>query len=156
MRKFTDAGGNDWEIVLDVTQIKRLLDGCKVDLRLPDPAAMRSLLIDPILLADALFTLCSGQAQSRQLDSEAFGRLLRGDSLEAASVALLEEWADFFPRSRRTVLTAALAKGREVETLLTDRAMETIRLADPNELMRRLSGDSSGSSRAPSESIPAA
>ena len=90
---------------------------------------------DPILLCDVIFVICKVEADQHGIDDEYFGRAMSGDAIDHATTSLLEELVDFFPKSRRALLSKALAKFRHLET----KAIELVdkQLDDP-ELERKL------------------
>src|SRR4051812_25554865 len=98
MRSFKDKERRDWELVVDVGQIKRVRDLVKVDLYRIDTESER-LFGDPVLLVDTLYVLCKTQCESRKFTDEDFGRGLDGDSLHEASNAVMDAVIDFFPSS---------------------------------------------------------
>jgi hypothetical protein len=113
---------------------------------------------DPILLCDVLFAVCRPQAEAAGVTDEDFGRAMAGDAIEAATTALLEDLADFFPGTKRRVLHKVLGKltafqqqaARLAEERLDSQAVETM-------LASTLvgSGPSSGSLPGPSGLTPA-
>lgn len=129
MKPFKDNKGRQWEIDVNVSSIRRVKDvtGIRLD---GDQQELAVKLNDVINLCNVLFVLCKPQADAQGVTDEQFGESLAGDVLGAAVDALREAITDFFPSRQRTVMTAALAKAREVETALIDRAGR--RVADLN------------------------
>jgi acyl-CoA reductase-like NAD-dependent aldehyde dehydrogenase len=56
------------------------------------------------------------QADERDINDEAFGELLVGDTIELAAAALVRGIADFFPKDRRAVLDRLWAATRRTRT----------------------------------------
>ncbi len=158
MRTFTDALNRSWSIEITVATLKRVRALTTVDLMdIVSGTLIDRLLADPVLLGDVLYACVKSQADERKLTDEDFGRALAGDCIEAATVALLEALALFFPNPRRRVLEKLLHKLAgwraqaiaAAEARLDDPALEqtvAMALAAP--------GSSSGSVRASSASTP--
>lgn len=157
MKSFKDNQDRTWEVAVNVSAVKRVLDLCQVDLRLPNPEVLERLGGDVILLVNVLYVLCKSQADRQGVSDEQFGEALAGDALEQATNAFAEAWADFFPQSRRSVLNAALAKGRDVDRRVAELAVTEIAGQDVELLAKQLiSGKEPGPSPASSASTPEA
>ena len=130
MPTFTDTEARTWTLSLNVTTAKRLkAQGLDLIDALDD--ALERLIGDPMLLADTLWSLCQTQAKERDIDEEAFGSALGGDSIDQATTALLEAIAGFFPSHRRAAMRHALTKLERYQQIASE---ETIaRLDDPAE-----------------------
>jgi hypothetical protein len=123
MHTFKDNAGREWTLALNVTAVRRIRDLAKVDLLdFSEGRIFARLADDPVLLADALYAALKPDADAKGVSDEEFGRALAGDAIEAATGALLEELADFFPSRRRALLAKGLAKVRRLEDLLLERA----------------------------------
>lgn len=112
-KQFTDATGRAWPVPVNVSTIKRardLVDVNLLDIVADNGALMQKLSTDPIVLCNVLYCLCKDQADREGLTDYQFGELLAGDCLEAATLALLEGLADFFPKAKRELLRTALGK----------------------------------------------
>ncbi len=157
MKMFRDSDGRSWEVVLNVAQMKRVRAALGVDLAnviaLGKDGAVRVDLLDriandPCLLVDILWVLVEGQAKERGVTDEGFGSALAGDSIDAATRALLDELVEFFPGAKRLFLAKAVELSRKFAgewTSVLEKA-----LADP-ELERRI-GESMRSSPSSPES----
>ena len=130
MSQFTDTQGRTWTLAITVADAKRLrAQGLDLIDALDD--ALERLIGDPMLLADTLWSLCRTQAHDRDIDEEAFGSALGGDSIDQATTALLEAIAGFFPSHRRAAMRHALTKLERYQQIASE---ETIaRLDDPAE-----------------------
>jgi hypothetical protein len=160
MKTFHDSTGRSWTVALNVGVLKRVRSLCDVDLMAAvEGKLVERLVSDPVLLCDVLYAVCQEEAEAKNVSDEEFGRLLAGDVIDAATTALLEELVDFFPKRRREVLRTALTK---LETLQEKSVKAAMVFLESPELDRRVdqaiadvlgpetSGDSSGSSQAPS------
>jgi hypothetical protein len=160
MHTFKDTLGREWAIALNVTAVRRIRDLAKVDLLdFTEGRIFARLADDPVLLADVLYATLKPDADAKGVSDEEFGRALAGDAIEAATGALLEELADFFPSRRRQVLAKGLAKVKELETLLLDRAEARIDAVDGAALAKVLdeslpAGKSSTASPASLDATP--
>lgn len=101
MKQFTDNAGRTWTIAINVSAIKRVRDLLKIDLlEIVEGALLERLIRDPVLLCDVVYVVCKPEADTQGVDDEDFGRALAGDAIERATVALLEDLADFSPSPR--------------------------------------------------------
>ena len=105
MAKFKDADGREWAVRVDVTGVRHVRE-IDVDLGDISKAADNMLLFanDPCILCNVLFVLCEDQAKARNVSDEDFGRLLAGDVIYEATVALEEATINFFPPQKRSLL----------------------------------------------------
>lgn len=158
MHTFTDARGRAWDVVIDVSAIKRvkgLLGLNLYDLVDDGAKGLGELLGDPCKLVDVIYVLCREQCQAQGLSDEDFGRGFSGDSLEAAGEAFVEELLSFFPnRQARTSLRKLIGKGREAGRLMLEQTDADVDEIDPAALVAKWR-DSSGAVPASSASTPA-
>lgn len=156
MRQFTDKNGRAWQVVVNVATIKRVKDLLKIDL-LGDENAIKTLLVDIMVLVDVVFVVVKPQADAAGVTDLQFAEAMGGDSLDGATVALLEELTDFFPSARRAAIKSLVARFRGLEEEVMRRV--TKRIDDPavtEAVMRDLEtlGATSTASPASSESTP--
>jgi len=158
MKTFTDNEGRTWEISINVATIRRLRDALGVDLlKIVEPGndLLERFSTDPVLLADCIFVLCREQARQRNISDEQFGQALAGDAIDAATSAFLEELVNFFPTSKRLLLTKILEKVRQATEKLTQAVSERIDQINVEKIvarsMQEVSGSSSTSSQVSSE-----
>ena len=160
MKTFADNAGRTWTVAINVDcirRVKKLLDVNLLDAI--EGKLIEQLVSDPVLLCDVIYVICKPEADAQSVSDEEFGRAMAGDAIDAATNALLEELADFFPSGKRQVLRKALAKLKVLEAKSIDLANK--RLDDPG-LMKRMEkeleqpevtpGSSSGNSPELSES----
>jgi hypothetical protein len=158
MRTFADNAGCTWTVTVNVEAVKRVRGLLSVDLlEVLDGKLLERLAADPILLCDLVYALCKPEADAKGVTDEEFGRAMAGDAIDGATVALMEELVDFFPKGRRELLARALEKLRLLEARVVEAALR--KLESPalerelDEELARLTG-SSGSSLASSASTP--
>ena len=122
MRIFKDRNGQDWQIVLNVNQMKRIRAALGIDLvnviTLDREGAVKVDMIDriandPCLLVDILWVLVQDQARTLNVTDEQFGTALAGDAIESATKAFLDELVDFFPGAKRLFLQKAVGLARK-------------------------------------------
>ena len=150
MKIFKDANGGEWSFELTAFEFKRTRDKFG-DLLDPDYCYNKTR--DAVFLVDLLFELVGEQAAKRGIDAAAFARLFKGDAVESARQAFLEEYVAFFPSRARERLSETIAKidrGREL-TAIAGAANLTEELA---RLERSVFADSSSSSPESPDSIP--
>ena len=145
MRTFTDNAGRTWTLAINVDTIRRVRALVDVDLlEAVEGKLIERLAADPILLCDVIYVICKPEADGRSITDEDFGRSMAGDAIDLATTSLLEELVDFFPKSRRQLLSKALAKFRQLETKaieLVDKQLDDPQLEQKltSQLERRLS-----------------
>lgn len=137
MRTFQDKIGRSWTISINVSVMKRVRALCGIDLfniveiddkQNPKADLLERLSSDPILLVDVIFAVCKEEADERNVTDEDFGRSMSGDSIDAATDALLDEIVDFFPTAKRQVLQNLLTATRRFRAA-TEKQLNTL-LAD--------------------------
>ena len=120
MKSFTDNTGRTWTLVVNVATVKRVRALCGVDLNSvievedgkPSAKLLERLSSDPVLLVDVLYAVCKPECDQRGVSDEDFGAAMAGDSVEAATDALLDEVIDFFPETKRRAFRKILSASR--------------------------------------------
>lgn len=132
MHKFTDTAGRAWIASLNVGTLKKARDLAGVDLAaVSGGEVFRKLAADPVLLCTALYAISRPEAEGATAPPlDEFLAAMDGDTIAAATDALVEEVVGFFPRPVRERLLRAIAAAKEQ----AERAQE--------EAMRRLDGTS--------------
>lgn len=110
MPSFKDTNGREWLVTLNVAQVKRVRERLGVNLADLQEGNLLVRLADPVTLVDVLFVLVQPQADENNVTDEQFAASLGGDTLSAASTALLEALCDFFPQPIRLMLRKVLAQ----------------------------------------------
>lgn len=136
MASFRDASGRDWRVRISVETLRRVKsEHLQVDLlELAGGPLLGRLASDPVLLGDLLATICEKEITDRGLSLSEFGELLAGDTIDAATEALLSAMVDFLPESRRRLLSTARDKMRTAETATIRRAQALIDSIDPEQI----------------------
>ncbi|MEX2187955.1 MAG: hypothetical protein WD875_14210 [Pirellulales bacterium] len=133
MPSFKDTNGREWLVTLNVAQVKRVREQLRINLADLQEGDLLSRLADPVTLVDVLFVLVQPQADDINVSDEQFATGLGGDTLTAASTALLEALCDFFPDPQRMllrkVLRATTVKRAEAITLIETEGDAMIRTA---------------------------
>ena len=159
MRIFKDRDGQDWQIVLNVNQMKRIRAALGIDLvnviTLDREGAVKVDMIDriandPCLLVDILWVLVGEQARAISVTDEQFGAALAGESIENATRAFLDELVDFFPGAKRLFLKKAVELSRKFGGEMTEALGKA--LEDP-ELERRVEESMRSSASSPASSV---
>ncbi len=107
MKIFKDADGAEWCVDLTVWDFKRTRDAFG---DLLDPGKFWETSSDYVRLVDLLFVLCDKTAQERGLDAKAFAVKFKGDAIERARRALVDEYVDFFPETVRVGLRDSIER----------------------------------------------
>ena len=159
MKVFKDTNGQDWQIILNVLQMKRVRAALGIDLvnviTLDKDGAVKVDLIDriandPCLLVDILWVIVQDQAKSIGVTDEQFGSALVGDAIERATAAFLDELVDFFPGARRLFLKKAVDLARKYAgewTTVLAKALES------PELEKKIAESMSSSPSSPGSSV---
>ncbi|MCX5673932.1 MAG: hypothetical protein NTX87_02890 [Planctomycetota bacterium] len=163
MKPFTDSQGRTWNVVVNVSAIKRVRDVLGVDLLdVANGELLSRLADDPCVLVDVLFALCKPEADAKGITDEDFGRGMVGGVLDEASAALMKELLDFFPNAQRARALGRMAKKiAEQEAALAQAAeamkplIEAARETPATQMADLPPGNSSGASPASSASTPA-
>lgn len=137
MASFQDATGRAWRVRISVETLRRVKSDqhLQVDLlELAGGPLLGRLASDPVLLGDLLATICEKEITDRGLTEAEFGELLAGDTIDAATEALLSAMVDFLPESRRRLLSTARDKMRTAETATIRRAQALIDAIDPEQI----------------------
>lgn len=139
MAQFVDANGQQWELVVTVTSVKRVRELLGVDLGnmfSGDPPLLTRLDMDIVLLFDVIFALVKPQADSRGVSDEEFVALLPGEASVAARDAFWKAVLDFFLQFRRPDVVAAIRKQTAITNETINRLaarMETLSVEDTAE-----------------------
>lgn len=147
MATFRDNLNRNWTVEITLSTVRRVKSLCDVDIlaETGNGKLFERLASDPILLCDVLYAVCKPQLDKANVTDEDFGASLAGDSIAAATDALLQGIVDFFPSARRALLQKILDKSRELDSAMM-RASEEKLDAAMADVMGRISGATSGSS----------
>jgi hypothetical protein len=143
MLSFKDKLGRQWICRVDVAAIRRVRALCNLDLANsivvhPDGTAdtnvLQALASDPCLLVDTVFAVCKDQADRLAVTDVQFAEGLDGDTIEAATLALMEGIVEFFPLPKRRLLTKILDVVKQqrqqeqtrLETMEQDGTLDTL------------------------------
>ncbi|MBE7465502.1 MAG: hypothetical protein HS116_18650 [Planctomycetes bacterium] len=158
MRTFKDNAGRTWTVSVDVDAIRRVRTALQVNLASAELAqVLERLLSDPVLLCDVLFVVCKPEADKLGVSDVDFGRAMAGDAIEAGTLALLEELANFTPNPRDRARVKRLLQAMQQLAERTRDAAETRlerEIENALSATTATSGPSSGSSPASSASTP--
>lgn len=103
MKSYKDAKGVTWDLVLTVQSARKIRSRLNVDVL--DNNSLAAATGDPLVCCDILWVLCEDQAATRGVSEDQFYvGVIEGETFEDASVALLEELADFFLRLGRRLM----------------------------------------------------
>ena len=139
MKSFTDKNGESWDLDLNIGAAMRLKSRLDIDIENvvtfdksnnpEDVSLLERIAEDSILLFNVIFILCEKQVQDRKLTQEQFAERFTGDTIEAATDALLDEIVNFSRPAKRKVLQRL----RQISKEYSDRAGKQLDqvLADP-------------------------
>lgn len=135
MARFSDSGGNSWELSLTIGAVARVRSATnkRIDLLKPDSEVegrklFDLLLDDPVEAWAVIWHVIEPQAIERGITAEKFGELMAADCMLEAQEVFLMEWTDFFQKSQRADEAAALGvmirAKRKLRTTLTARVAQ--------------------------------
>lgn len=136
-KKFNDADGREWTVLVTVPDLRRVRKELGVDLLKMGGDVFKRLMQEEELLVDVISVLLTPEIEKRGLDAEGFARALRGDALEEATRAVLESLIDFFPKGRRAAMRAALEKTDQLLEKTEGHALTLIRSGKLDSLAER-------------------
>lgn len=114
MARFKDSQGQEWEITIDVVEIRRVREAMGVDLGLL--GNILDLDEDVVKFADVLWVLCEEQAKKPGLDRDQFQRRIVGDVIQDAKNAIRNAYLFFCPTWQREAIEKAVEKLRREAT----------------------------------------
>ncbi|KKL70195.1 hypothetical protein LCGC14_2107340 [marine sediment metagenome] len=120
MPTFKDDKGRDWRVHVDlpaIVNVREIDTEEPIDLGSLKDMASNNIRMgdDTCLLCAVLFVVCEEQAKERELDYVKFSKLILGDVIEEATLALEEATISFFPQSRRSLLQRLQKKVNKVQ-----------------------------------------
>lgn len=156
MKTFRDINGRDWALTIDVNSIERVIDLCGINLlKLFDGKfeQLAALFGDHFKLLDILWALVGRQSTDGATDDEraaiaaerkAFRGAIKGDSLEAAANALVDEVIDFFPDpKRRQALRDFMTTSWKATDLVLENAIKELSAVTPEALLSAIASQES-------------
>jgi len=111
MTKFRGASGREWDIHLTLGKIKEIKSKHGIDLLAPWDGQVINEITDNILVFAEIMSV--SVALSSVAEAELLADDLRGEALEAAVTAFVEELSDFFLAGKRELLLLMYRKGME-------------------------------------------
>lgn len=156
---FRDTNGRLWAVTVTIGTARRVRSLTSVDLLalIDNPTELAALAADPVRLVDLLYAVVKPEADLAGITDEAFGESLAGDSIDAATSALLEALIDFFPEARRRILRRITDRATQALDTTRTQLAELIDSGKLDQLIDQAltAGPTSGDSPDPSGSIPA-
>lgn len=137
MLTFSDTEGKEWNVHINVDTLRRVKSMLDVNLMdMLKGGLFERLSSDVIFVCDLLYVVCKPQADQRSISSAQFGETLRGDVIEKAVDAMLEDFLNFCPNARdRKNLATALAKSRMITDEVRTKIGEVLENIDPKTLL---------------------
>ena len=138
MSRFIDAADRAWDLTLtsgDMRRVKSAL-GLYLPDMVKDQTVLAKLTNDMELLAETLLLCTQRQRESQGVDNDAFLDALNGDTIEAATNALVLAVIDFFPPAQRRPLKAGWAATQRGMNAASDEATAKIEAIDVEAVAR--------------------
>ena len=133
MKVFEDAKGRAWPISITVSAIRRIRETTDIDFGNPNTLAdgntLARLSTDMVLLADVLYAALLPDITAKNIAKDDFCDAICGDTLNAATYALLEAVSDFFPKAQGNLLKKVLQSAKTEQEKLAKQAMEELEKA---------------------------
>lgn len=141
MRTFKDTEGVDWKLSIDMQSAMLIRTEVGIDiLDIAEGKDLTQISGDLLVLGAVLWLLVVEQAVTLNLDEKQFFRRLDGDAIEAATVALVAECLDFFPKEKRALLKSAWDKIKNVEAKGVQKAMTLLETTTDEEFEKLVTG----------------
>lgn len=143
METFKDKNGTVWSIELNVGSARKVKSDCGIDLLNTiaidanglNVNLLDALATDSYLLVSVLVSLCRKQMDERRVAEEDFYELFDGDSIQCAVDALIKEVINFFPPSKRKILSMIYEKVQSFRASAEQRLEETWKNTDLQETL---------------------
>lgn len=107
---FKNADDVSFDVKITIKTIKDLRNILSIDLLETTGKVVAQLSEDPIMLADVLYVCCKEEAEKKDISDEKFGIGLRGEAIDSAVNAFIEEFINFFPKQKAALLRRATNK----------------------------------------------
>ncbi len=141
MKTFKDTQDRSWEICINVASLKRVRTMLGIDLPSLWEDGMKplaKLLGNACDLVDVLYVLVKPEADRRGVTDEQFGSAFKGDVLDAAEDAFMQEFIDFFPKAKATNLRKITTEARKLMEMIQDRTVQALEKIDTATLEKQL------------------
>lgn len=137
MHKFTDQQGREWKIALTYGLLQRVKEELGIDLLdIRQSANAQRLQFDLPGFVNLLYFACDAKGQG--IDEQSFWDGFGGDVFDEAYAAFQEEYTDFFPKSQRSLMKAALGKTAQTVGLAMEAANQEIEATDTSETIAKM------------------
>ena len=110
MSVFRDSNGDEWRVYFDAFALADVRKETGIDLADITAGGWQVVETDAAAVGRILAVVCSDEIKARKMNGRQFSRLIRGEAIEAGRNALIDEGADFFPRSEWSAIRANLQK----------------------------------------------
>jgi hypothetical protein len=163
MHVFKDTEGRAYSIEVNVLAIKKVRAHCNInlldvlDVEQGSEGLLARLADDPVLLAEILYAICVPDQEKTGESENAFMAAMAGEVVEQATMALLEEIADFFPKAKGALLRKVLEMARGQERKAVEAIEQMLQSGELEQgLQEAMSGSAPPSMKSPesSESTP--
>lgn len=165
MRLFTDKNGAEWQLVIDVAGVGRVMGMTGVNLYKAfdiDEEGnwlsedMRRMNDDIFLRASVVHALCAPQAAAREISRDQFIAALNMETLDKLWEGdFLRELLDFFPPAKRKLAETMLTALEQAGEAMQKQAMEALERKIAAAGISPSGTETSSASAAPSASAPA-
>jgi len=109
MRSYKDSQNLTWDLSLNVLSVRKIKSRLEVDLL--DNASLAAAMGNPLSVVDVIWVLVEEQATSRGISEDDWYKgAIDGNTFEESSVALMEELADFFRKTSRTLMAQMISE----------------------------------------------
>lgn len=139
MKSFTDIKGEAWDVEINIGAAMRLKSRLDIEIdnlvkfdksqKPQDVSLLEKISTDSILLFNVIFVICEKQIQDRKLTEEDFAARFNGDTIEAATDAVLDEIINFSRPAKRKVLLQLRQISKEYQAKAGEKLDQI--LADP-------------------------
>lgn len=138
MTSFKDRNGKAWVLDLNIGMVRRIKAVCKIDLgnivkfgeKDGGLSQLEQLADDSDKLCALFWTMCEAQVVAAGLDEEKFFSGFDGDTIDAATAALIDELVNFSRPAQRAILKKVVELSRQAQEQAVAGLLEAIDSGD--------------------------
>ena len=138
MTLFKDRNTKEWELDLNIGMVRRIKAVCQIDLgnvvQFGETdgglSQLEKLADDTDKLCALLWTMCEAQARAAGFDEETFFAGFDGDTIDAATSALIDELVNFSRPAQRAILKKVVSLSRQTQAQAVAGILQAIESGD--------------------------
>jgi len=142
INQFTDTMGRKWPIKMTVGKVRQVRDRLGVDITDaidPTKNVVDQIANDPVLMFDIIYLCVQEKMEQENIEAQSLADAISGDTIEEASVALINAIIDFFPKSKTEVIRESLALKEKMIARIKKKSLDSVRSLTEEDLDRAVS-----------------